>query len=225
MKSILILALIVALFSVANASYSYLSLSSGVSISGINTTSDNSECEYFALDIVPGTPIVQIDVTSSSSSYVSVTAGFNMLPAADEGTSERGYSFLFSDDNVINGNSKTYFLCSYDLQTFYAADQSLSPTTSRCSAFVPNMVKGGAIYVCISSYSSETSGTNLTMTNLNVTSTEILGEATTWTIPASPSSDIIVATAYKVYVPSNSTEISLETTSSSTQVVAAGLFF
>jgi len=210
-----------------NAQYSATSLTSGTAVTAISTSDTITTCNYYSLTVPANTGAVQIDLSSAtSSSYVSITAGFNSFPNADRDTTNNGYSFLFSDNNVRSGSPVRYFLCTYD-PTMVPGTSSSFPSTSfssGCAAWVPDLHLGGKVVICVSSYSTGAiTGVSLTATNIALTTTTAVGVSGT-AVPVAASASSYSVTPYKFTIPSNSTGISVTTTSSSTVIQGPGLY-
>lgn len=201
-------------------------------------TPDNTRCSYYALVVPAGTGAVQIDVTnpSGANGYLSVSAGFNYYPAADRAQTTDGNAFLFANNNINKGQSGRFFLCTFDPLSstnnggYGSVSTTSTPDGNECAAYVPQMHLGGTVYVCLSAYSSSTSGT---FVGIQITLTskvaQVLGAKTnTLNIAARGattygSSPIHEISAYRINVTPNDTSAAWTVATSDSNFYASGL--
>jgi len=228
MKATLFLLVIVAAIfsSVFAAEWNVHNLENGVYKTGIATPLSTKDCQYARLNVPEGTSIVQIDVETSETNYVGVTAGFNFAPSAEGNTGLNSY--LFSDNNVYLNLPRRYLICSFDptntFSTYYPIYSPSVNSAGTCAAIVPNMEVGGDVYVCLSSYSTPSINVSVAISYQNST---VMGPLTTgiWNLPATGDSAAEQkAWAYKVYIMPNTTYLQVTTSDSSTVIRTPGLW-
>jgi len=223
-----LLVIVAAIFSSVYADWNVMDLENGVYTTGIVTPLSTYDCQYARLTVPEGTTIVQIDVETSETNYVGVSAGFNFAPASETNNQNTA---LFTDNNVYAGSNKRYLLCTFDPSaTFGAQNKLASPSVNSagyCAATVPNLERGGDVYVCLSTYSTQSLNVSIAITHQNSTN---MGKLTTsgaapWTVPATGDTAATQkAWSYWVYVPINATYLQVTTSDSYTVIRTAGLW-
>jgi hypothetical protein len=231
----LVLAIATVCVYAANVVYLPTPLTNGVPyILARASNTDKTICSYYTLAVPNNTAAVNIEVTNSKSapSYLSVTAGFNYFPRADQDTSASGNGFLFSSNEINVGAYGRYTLCNYNpvsTTNLENMPSTGSVNAAACTAFVPDLNKGGDVVVCLSAFSTSSavySGITITMTSVQPQSDVVRVDGTqTLNIPAATNTNTGVVRAYTLVVPSTTVKIEISTdgSSSETVVIVPGL--